>query len=212
MSFTPTNSPDDLDALMAPPPDGTAMFMNHKDLKGAPNVQGTLAPFVTFVSASVLRPGMVVPVVEAVSDWTGSVWAGSYQIASLEPMFLKRVFTGDTTRTALPRFISVDMAVVDGGFLTSTEAAYQRWSSKMIGKLSTTMLFVPGNAGRQSSLHASSGSHSLGFSASSGSADPPRITFNAESMESKRVTLQCMAVNRVLNNDKTRIQNFWGHP
>jgi len=68
MSFTPSNSPDDLDALMAPPPDGTAMFMNHKNLKGAPNIQGTLAPFVTFVSASVLRPGMVVPVVEAVDD------------------------------------------------------------------------------------------------------------------------------------------------
>jgi hypothetical protein len=210
MSFTPSNSPDDLGSFMAPPPDGTAMFVNHKELKGAASTQGTLSPFVNFVSVSNLRPGMVIPVVESAGDWTGSVWAGSYQISSLETIFLKKVFTGDTSRTALPPFISVDLAVVDGGLLASTEAGYQRWSPKMLGKLSKTMLFVPANAGRQASLHASSGPHNLGFAASSGSADPPRITFNAESMESKRVTLQCMAVNRVLNNDKTRIQNFLG--
>ena len=195
---------------MAPPPDGSALSLNHGVLKGSPSVQGTLAPMTNFVSASGLRPGMVIPVVESTSDWATSVWSGSYQVSSVEPLFLKRVFIGGAGKTALPPFISVDLAVMDGGLLASTEAAYQRWSPKMLSRLSTTMLFVPANAGRPASIHGGTGLHPLGFSGSSGSSDPPRITFNAESMESKRVTLQCMAVNRVLNNDKTRIQNFLG--
>ena len=113
MLTTPRNSPSDLTSTS--PPDGTNLFLNHEVLQNAEDVLDTLSCVTNFVEASKLRPGMVIPCIGAGSfGWDRSVWKGSYQISTLEPLIMKRVHYTTVHAKGLPENIRVDSDGLDG--------------------------------------------------------------------------------------------------
>jgi len=122
MLTTPKSSPSELSS--ASPPDGTNLFLNHEDLQNADDVMDTLSCVTNLMSAAKLRPGMAVPCVEAGhAGWAGSVWKGTYQISTTEPLFLQRVHYVSAYEDELPENIRVDKNGLDG-LLAFNEAGH----------------------------------------------------------------------------------------
>jgi len=141
MTTTPKDSPSDLTSTS--PPDGTTLFQSHEHLLNEEDEVDTLSSITNFVVASKLRPGMVIPcIASGVSGWTNSVWKGSYQISTTEPLFMKRVHFTVAYGGDLPANIRVDLTGMNG-LLAFNEAGHSQWSPKLRGKLSKSIPFVP---------------------------------------------------------------------
>ena len=112
MTTTPKSSPSELSSTS--PPDGTNLFLNHEALQNEEDVLDTLSSVTNFVEAAKLRPGMAVPCVGAgLSGWTKSIWKGTYQISTTEPLFLKRVRYVTAYEGDLPENIRVDLDALE---------------------------------------------------------------------------------------------------
>jgi hypothetical protein len=112
MTTTPRDSPSDVTSTS--PPDGTGLFQSHEHLLNEEDVMDTLSYITNFVVPSKLRPGMVIPcIASGLSGWTDSVWKGSYQISTTEPLFMKKVYYTVAYVGDLPENIRVDLNGLD---------------------------------------------------------------------------------------------------
>jgi len=168
----------------------------------------TLSCVTNFVEASKLRPGMVIPCIAAgLSGWVGSVWRGSYQVSTTEPLFMKRVHYAMAHERDLPENIRVDPDGLDG-LLAFNEAGHSHWSAKLRGKLSKSIPFVPAGHESLAPAPAPAAQALPTSSTSSSSSDPPRVILQSKFPTQSEV--QIMAVTRVLGIDMTKVRDFLG--